>query len=146
MQQEVAKTLKRGEWRPVFKQEDQLNGRNYRPITILNTINKVFESRLSEQTTDFLENHLSIYLTAYRKKNSTKITLLRLVGDWKALLENRVVKGVLLTDMNRAFDSIYPDLLLEKLKQYDLLLEALLLVKTYFEERQNQVKLGQTRS
>eukprot|EP00794_Sanderia_malayensis_P001606 gene1606-1777_t len=32
---------KRGEWRPAFKQGDKLNKKNHRPITILNTINKV---------------------------------------------------------------------------------------------------------
>ena len=48
--------------------------------------------------------------------------------------------------MSKAFDSMYPDLLIEKLKQYGFSSEALQLLKSYFEGRQNRVKLGETRS
>ena len=34
---------KRGEWVPIFKKDDHLNVKNYRPITILNAVDKVFE-------------------------------------------------------------------------------------------------------
>ena len=95
---------------------------------------------------NFMENHLSTHLTAYRKRNSTETNLLRLIEDWKASLEKREVIGVLSTDMSKAFDSMYPELLLEKLKQYNFSPEALQLVKSCFEERQNRVKLGEIRN
>ena len=34
---------KRGEWVPIFKKDDHLNVKNYRPITILNAVDKIFE-------------------------------------------------------------------------------------------------------
>ena len=46
------------------------------------------------------------------KNNSTGTTLLRLIEDWKASLEKREVIGVSPTDMSKAFDSMYPELLL----------------------------------
>eukprot|EP00794_Sanderia_malayensis_P004328 gene4328-4901_t len=137
---------KRGEWRPAFKQGDKLNKKNYRPITILNTINNVLESKLSEQTMNFMENRLSIYLTTYRQKNSTETTLIRLVEDWKTSLEGREIIAILSTDMSKAFDSMYPNLLLEKLKHYGFSTDALQLIESYFEDRQNRVKLGETKS
>eukprot|EP00794_Sanderia_malayensis_P001607 gene1607-1778_t len=95
---------------------------------------------------NFMENRLTIYLTAYRKKNSTETTLIRLVEDWKTSLEGREIIGILSTDMSKAFDSMYPNLLLEKLKHYGFSTDALRLVESYFEDRQNRVKLGETKS
>ena len=40
---------KRGEWTPVFKKEDPQDCRNYRPITVLPVVSKVFEQLLSDQ-------------------------------------------------------------------------------------------------
>ena len=34
---------KKGEWCPVFKNEDPLNEMNYRPVTLLSTVDKVYE-------------------------------------------------------------------------------------------------------
>lgn len=48
--------------------------------------------------------------------------------------------------MSKAVDSMYPNLLLQELRQCGFSTEALQLVKAYFEERQNRVKLGETRS
>ena len=38
---------KKGEWNPVHKKDDRLDERNYRPITFLSTLDKVFESMMS---------------------------------------------------------------------------------------------------
>ena len=40
---------KKGEWNPVHKKDDRLDERNYRPITLLSTVDKVFESMMSIQ-------------------------------------------------------------------------------------------------
>jgi hypothetical protein len=40
---------KKGEWGPAFKKDDKQIKTNYRPITILTTVNKVFEGLLSQQ-------------------------------------------------------------------------------------------------
>ena len=38
---------KKGEWNPVHKKDDRLDERNYRPITLLSTVDKVYESMMS---------------------------------------------------------------------------------------------------
>lgn len=40
---------KKGEWVPVFKKEDKLDVKNYRPITVLTAIDKVFEMLISNK-------------------------------------------------------------------------------------------------
>ena len=60
---------KRGELTPIFKKGDKHNVENYRPITTLSIIDKVFESLLSKQITHYFNPTLSPRLTAYRKKS-----------------------------------------------------------------------------
>ena len=43
------KRWKRGDWVPVFKKDDKMERKNYRPVTVLNAVNKVFEQLLSKQ-------------------------------------------------------------------------------------------------
>ena len=69
---------RRGELTPIFKKGDKHNVENYRPITTLQIIDKVFESLLSEQITHYFDSSLSPRLTAYRKNHSCETTLVRL--------------------------------------------------------------------
>ena len=81
-------------------------------------IGKVFVQLLSKQLTSFIDAKLSHNLTAYRKGQSCETSLIGLVERWKRAVDNRNVVGVLSTDMSKAFDSLYPPLLINKLKAY----------------------------
>jgi len=133
---------KKGDWVPVYKKEDHKNVKNYRPVTVLPIVDKVFEQLLSEQVTQYIEPYLNNCLTAYRKRNSCMTTLLKLVEDWKYSLDNKNVVGVLSSDLSKAFDSLFPPLLLAKLKGYGFSESALGLFRSYFSERKNRVRIG----
>ncbi|XP_065062429.1 uncharacterized protein LOC135689205 [Rhopilema esculentum] len=137
---------KKGEWAPVHKKADKDVHENYRPITVLNAVDKVFEKALSEQDTHSFGNKLSPCLTAYKKQNSTETSLLRLIEDWKFTLDNKQITAILSTDMSKAFDSMVPSLLLKMLESYGLAEDSLRLITSYFEQRQNRVQLGNIRS
>ena len=47
------KTWKRGIWTPVFKKDDRQGTSNYRPITVLPVVGKIYEKLLSKQITGF---------------------------------------------------------------------------------------------
>ena len=47
------KTWKRGIWTPVFKKDDRQATSNYRPITVLPVVGKIYEKLLSKQITGF---------------------------------------------------------------------------------------------
>ena len=74
---------KRGEWIPVFKKDDHLDKENYRPVTVLTAVDKVFEQLISKQITSQFESRLSDCITAYRKSHSCETTLVSLVEQWK---------------------------------------------------------------
>ena len=66
-------TWKMGEWIPVFKKGDKTDRGNYRPITVLNSVDKVFETLLSKQITKTMNPHLYQKMTAYRKHIAAKL-------------------------------------------------------------------------
>ena len=57
-------------------------------------------------------------------------------------LDDHKVVGVLSTDMSKAFDSLYHPLVLAKLKAYGVVENSLCLMRSYFNDRYNRVKLG----
>ena len=46
---------KRGEWIPAFKKDDPFDKENYRPVTVLFAVHKVFEQLISKQITSQFE-------------------------------------------------------------------------------------------
>ena len=133
---------KKGEWCPVFKNEDPLNEMNYRPVTLLSTVDKVYEQLLSGQVYQHFDNILDSSISAYRKMHSCETTIIRLTEEWKSAMDNKQVVGILSTDMSKAFDSLQPSLLINKLKAYGFSEQALCLMRSYFTNKQNRVKLN----
>ena len=58
------------QWTPVFRKGDRTDPCNYRPITVLNSVDKVFESLLYKQVTATMDSHLYYKMTAYRNQHS----------------------------------------------------------------------------
>ena len=106
-------------------------------------VDKVYEQLISKQVTEYLEPVLSQNMTAYRK-HSCETSLIRLVEDWKLAIDRKEFVGILATDMSKAFGSLSPPLLLNKLKAYGFSVNALDLLRSYFHERKNRVRMGST--
>ena len=69
---------KRGEW--IFKNDSRREVREYRPVTMLPTLDKIYENRLSKQIMD-IDPKLSHAQSAYRKNSGCESTILRLVEN-----------------------------------------------------------------
>ena len=52
---------------PIHKKNSSTNKENYRPISLLPTISKIFERIMSNQMKEFLDTKLSVYLCGFRK-------------------------------------------------------------------------------
>lgn len=100
---------------PLFKKDDRSDKRNYRPVSILSALSKVFERILKNQIVNFIEDFLSPYISAYRKAYSTQHVLIRLLEEWKSGLDDGYFVGAILMDLSKAFDCIPHDLLIAKL-------------------------------
>ena len=111
------KSLKQAQVIPIFKKKkDPLDKQNYRPVSILPTISKLYERTIHDQLTEFFNNVFSPFLAAFRKGFGCQTTLLRLIEDWKTALDQHKSVAAILMDLSKAFDCLPHELLLAKFK------------------------------
>ena len=111
---------------------------NYRPISLLPAVSKVFERIMYNQLFDYIGTFFSPLLGGFRKGYNTQHVLLNFLQKCKASLDNKELAGSILMDLSKAFDCINHDLLIAKLAAYGLGWEALKLINK--EETKNQNK------
>ena len=63
--------LKKADITPIFKKGDRLLKTNYRPVSILATLAKVYEKLLYLQINDYFDRIFSKYLGGFRKRHCT---------------------------------------------------------------------------
>ena len=134
--------LKLGDITSLFKNDEATKKRNYRPITVLSALSKVFERLLYSQMVDFADTFLVPYLCGFRKGFNTQHALLRLMDTCKNSLDKKGVAGALLMDLSKAFDCINHELLIAKLSAYGFCKDALLMIYNYLSGRKQRVKVN----
>ena len=105
-------SLKQANITPVFKKGSRNQKENYRPVSILPIISKIFEKILSKQLYIYFENILSKFQCGFRKGFSTQHCLLLMIEKWKEAVDKDQSFGALLTDLSKAFDCLSHDLLI----------------------------------
>ena len=85
--------------------------KNYRPVSLLPIISKVFERIMYNQMFLYINNHLSPYIFGYRKGHSTEQCLMVMMEMWKKALDEKKQPGAILTDLSKAFDTLKKDLM-----------------------------------
>ena len=103
---------------PIFKKDDPQKSKNYRPVSVLPVVSKVFERLLHKQMSLHVEEYLSPYMCGYRKGFSTQQTLFSLLERWKNVLDKKGYGGAVLMDLSKAIDTLYYDFLIAKLFIY----------------------------
>ena len=131
---------------PLHKKNSNLDKENYRTVSNLPVISKIYERAIHEQLTSYFSQNFNVYLYAFRPGYGCQSTLLRITEDWKqALDENKYVAAILM-DLPKAFDCLPHDLLLLKLKAYGVSENAVKLLNNYLTNRKQCVKLGTFKS
>ena len=126
----------------LHKKEDSDNISNYRPISILPTLSKVFERAATDQLVEHLEknNLLSKHQHAYRKGHSTQTCLVEVINYLYKLFDHKKYAAVISLDLSKAFDSISHQLMLNKLARLNLSEPTLLWIKSYLSHRKQRTK------
>ena len=104
--------------KPIFKKGSRMDPSNYRPISLLPLISKIFEKIVHDQMIDYLAqyNILYKYQSGFRTKHSTDLCLSYLNDKILKGFDNGLFTGMILIDLQKAFDTIDHNILLEKLK------------------------------
>ena len=131
---------------PFDKKSDSLQKGNYRPVSVLIIISKLYESVVNDQMTEHFIAILEDIWCAYRKGHSCQDPLFKCVDDWKQDLDNNNYVGAVFMDLSKAFDCLPHSMRIPKLHAYILTLSACQLVANYLSNRRERVKLGDARS
>ena len=117
---------------------------NYRPISLLPTVSKIFERLMHMQISAYIKEHLSPYLCGFRKGYNTQHALMLLIERWKMALDQQGYAGALMMDLSKAFDTINHDLLIAKLHAYGFCKNSLRLIYDYLQNRWQRTKINTT--
>ena len=134
---------------PVHKKEDKTLIKNYRPISLLPIFGKIFERVIYNSIFNyFVSNKLfTPSQSGFLPGDSCIAQLLSIIHEIQmAFDENPAVdvRGIFL-DISKAFDKVWHEGLLYKLKTYGIEGQLLSLLKNYLENREQRVVLnGQT--
>lgn len=122
---------------PIFKSGDSKLMINYRPISLLNILNKIIEQLLHNRLYSFLNHNDFFYKFQYgfRSKSSTGTATVELVDKiLNALDKGEVVTGIFL-DLAKAFDTVDHKILVKKLEIAGIRGTALNLFQNYLTDR-----------
>ena len=110
---------KRAHVLPVFKKGDRQDKANYRPISLLPNISKVFERLVYKFLYEYLSenNLLCPKQSGFRQKDSSVCKLIHIVHTIYEALENGKEVCAIFLDISKAFDKVWHEGLLFKLKQ-----------------------------
>ena len=135
-------SLKLADLTPVHKKDDSTDKSNYRPISILPTVSKIFERLMYNQAANYMNSYFSPYLCGFRSGYGTQYSLIRMLANWEDALDNKKIAGALLTDLSKAFDCIDYELLIAKLHAYGFDASALTLIASYLTDRKQRTKIN----
>ena len=126
---------------PLFKKGDSSLLSNYRPISLLPTISKIFERILYNQLYEYFDNNhlLAEQQYRFRSNHSTEYAAVKLVDHISKEMESCNTPAALYIDLSKAFDTLSFDILLYKLNHYGIKDNAFKLLKSYLTDRQQFV-------
>ena len=134
--------LKKGIVRAVHKKDDPEDPANYRPLTILSTLSKIFERSAADQQMQYYMKYHIINETqhAYMKGHSTETCLNEIVNYIFKENDSGNLVGIASLDLSKAFDSISHSHLIQKLSNLGLGKNSLSWCKSYLTNRKQQTK------
>ena len=104
--------------KPLFKKGSKTEAKNYRPISLLPLISKIVERVIYDQTQNFLDKNdvLYKYQSGFRSNHSTNSCLSYLSNKVLTSFDQGMLTGMILIDLQKAFDTIDHKILLQKMK------------------------------
>ena len=107
---------------PIYKDGPTDDRSNYRPISVLPVVARLFEKLIYEQLYSYLnENNLLFSVqSGFRSHHSVLTSLLHCTNNWYLNLDKGQYTSVTFIDLKKAFDTVDHKILLQKLRVYGI--------------------------
>ena len=133
--------LKKAKVIPLYKKDDNKLFGNYRPISLLSSISKIFERVAFNQLYDYFSSNGLLYESQYgfRKLHSTELAALEFTDRISQEMDAKKIPFSIFLDLSKAFDTLDHNVLLSKLNYYGIKDTALDWFKSYLTNRTQYV-------
>ena len=129
---------------PLYKKEDRQLMDNYRPVSLLNAMSKIFERAAYNQLYKYFQDNDLFYKHQYgfRNQHSTELASIELIDQIFNDLDKKNNPIVVYMDLSKAFDTLDHKILISKLQFYGIHGIALEWFQNYLSNRQQYVELN----
>ena len=129
---------------PIFKNGSKSDLNNYRPISVIPAVAKIFEKIIYDQLYYYLNENslLNNCQSGFRSLHSTLMACLETNDSWCANIDKRLLNGVIFIDLKKTFNAIDHEIILIKLTKYSVDQDALKWFKPYLTNRMQRCNVS----
>ena len=133
---------------PVFKSGCRKNVSNYRPISTLPVLSKIFEKLMHKRLSQFLSSNKIIvsHQFGFRPSSSTGDAVLEFLDRVYELLNGGKLLMPVYLDFSKAFDTVNHNILLQKIERYGIRGLSNNWFRSYLLNRKQYVSIGDSNS
>lgn len=141
-------SLKITEIIPIFKEGDNNKCNNYRPISLLPTIAKLFEKQIKKRLINFISSTTKIDPNqfGFQAKSSTDAALCNVLHSSNKYIDIGHYVVVLFVDLRKAFDMVDHNILLNILEELEVRGSSLNLFESYLKNRKVATRVNGVKS
>ena len=142
------KALKVARIVPIHKSGPKSNKKNYRPISILPTLSKIFEKAIHKRITNFFVKFNLLYSDQYgfQSKKSTTDAIIKFTDQCYDIIDNKEKLLSIYLDFSKAFDTVDHKILCKKLERYGIRGHINKWFESYLEKREQYVQISDQKS
>ena len=131
--------------KPLFKKGCKTEPKNYRPISLLPIISKIIEKVVHQKANDFLNENNILYKfqSGFRNNHSTASCLSYLNDKIIKGFDSGLLTGMILIDLQKAFDTIDHKILLGKMVHLNFSADVISWFKSYLAGRTFKVYVNE---